>query len=111
MPSSEAIRLCEALGLAPEDFLAAIDGAPVGSPYAQIKGRMMLGGDFPPNFPLEWATKDTRLIVAAAREAGLDLPLTEGANTHFNSALAAGRGKEDAAAIFDYVGKKPADAG
>lgn len=101
---AEAIRLCEALGLEPERFLDAIDGAPVGSPYAQIKGAMMLEEDFTPNFPLEWATKDTKLIVEAAREAGLDLPLTEATNGHYVRALEAGRGKEDASAIFDYVG-------
>jgi 3-hydroxyisobutyrate dehydrogenase len=101
---AEAIRLCEALGLAPEAFLDAIDGAPVGSAYAQVKGAMMLAGQFPPNFPLEWATKDTRLIVESARAAGLDLPLTEATNDHFGRALDAGRGKDDAAAIFDYVG-------
>lgn len=101
---AEAIRLCEALGLAPESFLDAIDGAPVGSAYGQIKGKMMLAGDFTPNFPLEHATKDTGLIVDVAEAAGLDLPLTEATHGHFDRALRAGRGKEDVAAIFPYVG-------
>jgi 3-hydroxyisobutyrate dehydrogenase len=101
---AEAIRLCAALELEPSAFLAAIDGAPVGSAYAQIKGHMMLSGDFPPNFPLEHSTKDSRLIVAAAREAGLDLPIAESFNEYFIAALEAGRGKEDMAAIYDYVG-------
>lgn len=107
---AEAIRLCEALGLEPERFLEAIDGAPVGSPYAQIKGAMMLEEDFTPNFPLEWAAKDTQLIVAAAEAAGLSLPLTEATNGHYLRALNAGRGKEDASAIFEYVGTDSAEA-
>ena len=101
---AEAMRLCAGLGLEPSAFLDAIDGAPVGSAYAQIKGQMMLSGDFPPNFPLEHGTKDSRLIVAAAREAGLDLPIAESFNEYFIAALEAGRGKEDMAVIYDYVG-------
>jgi 3-hydroxyisobutyrate dehydrogenase len=103
---AEALRLCAGLGLEPSGFLDAIDGAPVGSAYAQIKGEMMLSGDFPPNFPLEHGTKDSRLIVAAAREAGLDLPIAESFNEYFIAALNAGRGKEDMAAIYDIVGEQ-----
>jgi 3-hydroxyisobutyrate dehydrogenase len=101
---AEALRLCAGLDLEPSAFLDAIDGAPVGSAYAQIKGHMMLSGEFPPNFPLEHGTKDSRLIVAAAREAGLNLPIAESYNEYFIAALDAGRGKEDMAVIFDYVG-------
>lgn len=103
---AEAMRLCAALELEPSAFLDAIDGAPVGSAYAQIKGHMMLSGEFPPNFPLEHGTKDSRLIVAAAREAGLELPIAESFNEYFIAALEAGRGKEDMAAIYEYVGTK-----
>ena len=67
---AEAIHLCSALGLDPEAFLDAIDGAPVGSAYAQIKGRMMLDGEYQPNFPLEHGTKDTRLIVSRRARSG-----------------------------------------
>ncbi|MBJ7457773.1 MAG: NAD(P)-dependent oxidoreductase [Thermoleophilaceae bacterium] len=107
---AEAMHLCSALGLDPDAFLDAIDGAPVGSAYAQIKGRMMLDGNYEPNFPLEHGTKDTRLIVGAAREAGLQLPLAEGTNDHFNAALAAGRGKDDVSAIFEYVAQRRSGA-
>jgi 3-hydroxyisobutyrate dehydrogenase len=102
---AEAMRLCAALELEPSAFLDAIDGAPVGSAYAQIKGHMMLSGEFPANFPLEHGSKDSRLIVAAAREAGLDLPIAESFNEYFTAALEAGRGKEDMAAIYEYVGR------
>jgi 3-hydroxyisobutyrate dehydrogenase len=101
---AEALRLCAGLELEPSAFLDAIDGAPVGSPYAQIKGKMMLSGEFPPNFPLEHGTKDSRLIVGAARAAGLDLPIAEAFNEYYIAALNAGRGKEDMGVIFDYVG-------
>lgn len=103
---AEAVRLCDALGLDRQAFLEAIDGAPVGSPYAQAKGAMLLSGEYPANFPLEHGAKDARLIAETARELGLDLPLAEGTERAFEAALADGRGREDVAAIFDYVGRR-----
>lgn len=101
---AEAMKLCEVLGLDREAFLDAIDNAPVGSVYAQAKGKMFLEGEYPPNFPLEWGAKDARLITDTARAHGLDLPLAEGTRRAFEAALEAGRGKEDVAAIYDGVG-------
>jgi len=97
---AEGMRLCEGLGLSRESFLQAIEGAPVDSPYAQAKGRMMIDGDFDPRFPLQHGAKDTRLILRAAREAGLELPVAEATAAHFADSLAAGRGEEDVAAIY-----------
>lgn len=102
---AEAMRLCEALGLEPRALIDAIDGAPVGSPYAVAKGEMFLAGDYPANFPLEHGAKDARLIAATARAHGLSLPLAEGTERTFEAALADGRGHEDVAAIYDYVGE------
>lgn len=102
---AEAMKLCAALGLEQQAFLDAIDGAPVGTPYAQAKGAMFLTGEYPPNFPLEHGAKDARLISETARAVGLDLPLAEGTREAFEDALEAGRGHEDVAAIFDYVGR------
>ena len=66
---AEAIALAEGLGVDPRTFLATIDGGPVGAPYAQLKGPMMIDGEFPPSFPLELAPKDARLALEAAEEA------------------------------------------
>ncbi len=107
---AEAMRLCEALGLEQSAFLDAIDGAPVGSEYAQAKGKMFLERDYPPNFPLEWGTKDARLITETAIGAGLELPLAEGTLKAFEAAMRSGRGKEDVAAIYDYVGTTDAES-
>ncbi len=107
---AEAMRLCAALGIEQSAFLEAIDGAPVGTAYAQAKGRMYLDGEYPPNFPLEWGTKDARLIAETARSEGLDLPLAAGTLQAFEAAMAAGRGKEDVAAIYDYVGTRDAES-
>jgi 3-hydroxyisobutyrate dehydrogenase len=101
---AEAIRLCEGLGLTPESFLASIDGAPVGSTYAQVKGRMMLGGDFEPSFPLAHGAKDTRFILRAAEDAGLELPVAAATAEHFAASLDRGAGAQDVAAIYRETG-------
>lgn len=102
---AEAIRLCEALGLPPEGFVESIDGAPVGSPYALTKARLMLARDFAPNFPLEHGAKDTRLILRAAQEANLRLPIAAATAEHFAASLAAGAGREDVAAVYEQTGR------
>ena len=106
---AETMKLCAALGLDRKAFLDAIESAPVGSAYAQAKGAMCLAGEYPPNFPLVHGAKDARLIVDAARESGLALPLAEGTLAAFDAALAAGRGREDVAAIYDQVGTPAAE--
>ena len=100
---SETLALCESLGIDPEKFSEAIDGAPVASQYALIKAAMMTSGDFPPNFPLEWGEKDTRLIEDAAADAGLDLPIARATAQHFAKALQEGAGKQDVAAIHRWI--------
>lgn len=103
---SETLALCESLGIDPAKFSEAIDGAPVASPYALIKAAMMQDDEYPPNFPLEWGEKDTRLIEDAAADNGLDLPIARATAEHFGRALREGAGKEDVAAIHRWI--KPA---
>lgn len=70
---AESVALAEGIGVDPRQFLAAIDGVPVGAPYAQLKGTMMIDRDYPPSFPLHLLTKDVALVADAAAEAGLAL--------------------------------------
>ncbi|MGY1714625.1 NAD(P)-dependent oxidoreductase [Geodermatophilus sp. SYSU D01106] len=74
--TAQAVALTRALGLDPRRFLDAIDGGPVDSPYAHLKGGLMIDGDFPPSFGLTGAAKDARLIRTALRDSGVDDRLT-----------------------------------
>jgi 3-hydroxyisobutyrate dehydrogenase len=98
---AEAIALARGLGLDPRLFLQAIEGGAMDMPYAELKGEMMIQGSFqPPSFPLRLALKDARLVLDAARKAGLELPLVEAVRAQFERAAQAGHADEDLAAAY-----------
>jgi 3-hydroxyisobutyrate dehydrogenase len=97
---AEAIALAEGLGVDPRTFLETIDGAPVGAPYAQLKGPMMIDGEFPPAFPLELAAKDAGLALEAAEAAGLRLAALAAVREQMQRACEAGHGEQDMAATI-----------
>ena len=97
---AETIALAEATGVDPPQFLQAIEGGPLGAPYAQMKGQMMIEEEFPTSFSAKLARKDAGLVLAAAEANGLRLPLTEAVAAHFDEAINAGHGEDDMAAIY-----------
>jgi 3-hydroxyisobutyrate dehydrogenase len=97
---AETIALSESIGVDPRRFLEIIDGAPMGTPYAQVKGKAMIAREFPPSFPLSLAHKDAQLVLAAAEEAGVSLPAVREVERQFARAAGDGHGDEDMAAVF-----------
>jgi len=97
---AEAIALAEALEVDPQTFLDAIDGGPMGPPYASMKGKLMIERDFPPSFPLELALKDARLALEAAEKQGLRVGLLAAVVEQMDRAVEAGHGREDMAATI-----------
>jgi 3-hydroxyisobutyrate dehydrogenase len=69
--TAQSIALARELDVDPEQFFAAIDGGPLASPYAQVKGSAMAAGDYPVSFALSGALKDSGLIAEGLRSAGL----------------------------------------
>jgi 3-hydroxyisobutyrate dehydrogenase len=98
---AETVLLAEGLGVDPRKFLDIIDGSPMGPPYARLKGTQMIERSYDPNFPLELALKDARLIGSAASEAGLDLPLVRLVEQRFGAAVEGGHGRGDLAAAVE----------
>lgn len=95
--TAQSVALAEGLGLDPKQFLALIEGGPLDSGYAQLKGKAMLSGDFTPAFALSGATKDAGLIRAAAAGAGVSTELVAALETLF---AAAGDQDDDMAAVI-----------
>ena len=69
--TAQSIALARELGVDPREFFAAIEGGPLASPYAQVKGSAMTAGEYPVSFALSGALKDSSLIEAGLRSAGL----------------------------------------
>jgi 3-hydroxyisobutyrate dehydrogenase len=68
---AQSLALAGELGVDPQEFFAAIDGGPLASPYAVIKGGAMTRHEYPVNFALSGALKDSGLIEEGLRSAGI----------------------------------------
>lgn len=97
--TGQAIALARDLGVDPRLFLDTIAGGGTDSPYAQLKGKAMIDGEFAPAFGLAGAVKDAELIVEALREAGDDPSLMQAVHRLMSAAADAGHAGEDMAAV------------
>jgi 3-hydroxyisobutyrate dehydrogenase len=98
--TAETIALAEELGIDPAQFLAAIEGGPLDSAYAQLKGKMMIERSFEPSFPVRLAAKDARLVLEAGESDGREMPLTRAVERRLSEAADLGHGDEDMAAVY-----------
>jgi 3-hydroxyisobutyrate dehydrogenase len=97
---AETFALAKANGVDPRLFLEAIQGRPMDSGYAHLKGEKILTGDFSPAFTLDAGTKDVRLALAMAHEAGIELGLGPVTLERFERAIELGHGEQDVAAAW-----------
>jgi 3-hydroxyisobutyrate dehydrogenase len=99
---AEAIALAEAIDVDPRQFLSAIDGGPLGTGYAAVKGPMMIDRSYPAAFPLHLLTKDVDLVAEAADAAGLELRLPAAIRALLEEA-GASHGDDDMSAIIEAL--------
>lgn len=97
--TAEMLALAEAVGIDPQLTLEAIEDGPLDLPYLRLKAKAMLERDFTPSFRLALAAKDAGLALAAAEEAGLELPMLAAIRRRMDEA-AAEHGDEDLAAVY-----------
>ena len=98
---AQSVRFAEALGVDPRLYLEAIDGAPVGAPYAQLKGKAILAGDYATAFAVDGVIKDTDLMIDEAERASFPTSLFEAVRELFVKAADAGHGEADMAAVAE----------
>ena len=103
---AETIAFARATGVEPQKFLETIEGGPLGLPYAQIKGGMMIAEDFPTSFSARLARKDAALVLDAAGARDLDLAGAAAVTARFDEAIGAGHGEEDMAAVYEATKPK-----
>lgn len=99
--TAQSVALAQGLGLDPRLFLETIDGSATDSPYAHLKGKAMIEGQYAPAFGLDGALKDSGLILAAMRAAGVDRSVMEAVSQRFRAATDAGHGAADMAAVHE----------
>jgi 3-hydroxyisobutyrate dehydrogenase len=97
---AETIALAEALDVDPKVFLGTIEGGPLDSAYAQMKGGAMIERSFEPSFALSLARKDAGLVLEAAERHDQPAPLAEVVKRQMEKAEEAGHGDEDMAATY-----------
>ena len=107
---AEGLVFAEAIGLQPAAALEVLMGTMAYSRTMDTKARKMIDGDFQPQAKLSQHLKDVRLMLEAAAEADLTLPLSETHRRLLETAKAAGLGDADNSAIIQAF-KSRAGAG
>ena len=100
---AETVAFAKSIGVDPSKFLETIEGGPLGLPYAQLKGTMMIEEDFPTSFSAKLARKDAGLVLGTAEAHDLQMPIAEAVAARFDEAIEAGHGEEDLAAVYQAV--------
>ena len=97
--TAQSLAMCEAFGLDPKLFLSTISGGPTDTPYAQLKGAMMIEKDYTPSFAVDGVLKDLALMVDAVDGTDVSVRLLLPLYDAF-VASSSGHDKDDIAAVI-----------
>jgi 3-hydroxyisobutyrate dehydrogenase-like beta-hydroxyacid dehydrogenase len=98
----EALALADALGLDQAAVLDVLSESPIGA-TTRSKRSHVESGEYPPNFTLELAAKDLRLVTEAAERLGVEARVAAAARAHFEAAHGTGLGDLDYSAVIAHV--------
>jgi 3-hydroxyisobutyrate dehydrogenase-like beta-hydroxyacid dehydrogenase len=97
---AEAVALVRKSGFDPKKFLEVMTGSLFAAPVYRNYGTMVAEEKFePPGFKLPLGLKDNRLVLAAAEEAAVPMPMASLVHDRFIAALAQDMGNADWSAI------------
>lgn len=100
---SETALLGEKLGFSREFLMDTLPGLPVSAPFLKGKAGLIKDGHYEAQFPLELMHKDLHLLDLTAYEENQPLFMAGLAKAVYGRANAAGHGRDDFAAIFDFL--------
>lgn len=98
--TAQSLAICRTLGVDPAIFLSTIDGGPSNTPYAQLKGGLMLDSDFTPSFAVNGIVKDLGLMIDAVEPAGMPTQVLKAVRGRFVAAAESGHDSDDIAAVI-----------
>ncbi len=97
---AESIALVRKHGLDPKTFMDLLTNSLFAAPVYRNYGAMIAADHFEPvGFKMPLGLKDNRLLLAAAEQAGVPMPLASLVRDRFVTAIAQGLGESDWAAI------------
>jgi 3-hydroxyisobutyrate dehydrogenase len=97
---AETMHLCELMSLDQSQFVALLDGGPLGSPYALEKLGEMSRHEYPAGFPVRLAVKDLALVREIANDSHVQMPLLNAVLERMEG-ISDTRGDDDLAAVFE----------
>ncbi len=100
---SETALLGEKLGFSREFLMDTLPGLPVSAPFLKGKAGLIKDGNYEAQFPLELMHKDLHLLDLTAYEENQPLFMAGLAKAVYGRANAAGHGRDDFAAIYDFL--------
>lgn len=100
---AEALVLGESSGVSRAALLEVMGGSAAGAPFVKYKTEPLLRDDFSATFTTALMEKDIDLVLDAADEAGVELPLAREMKTHLRAAIEAGYADDDFIALFLHL--------
>lgn len=102
---AEALAMAQRGGLDPRMVVDVLKTGAATSRMLDVRGPMMVAGEFPAQMKLDLFMKDLHLIQDAASTVGARLPLTDVAERLYAATQAAGRGGEDLAVVVTELAR------
>jgi 3-hydroxyisobutyrate dehydrogenase-like beta-hydroxyacid dehydrogenase len=100
---SEALVLGETAGVSRAKLLEVMGSSAAGAPFVKYKADPLLRDDFSATFTTALMEKDIDLVLDAADDAGVELPLAREMKTRLRAAVDAGYADDDFMALFLHL--------
>jgi 3-hydroxyisobutyrate dehydrogenase-like beta-hydroxyacid dehydrogenase len=102
---SEALVLGESAGVSRAALLEVMGSSAAGAPFVRYKTQPLLDDDFSATFTTALMEKDIDLVLDAAEDGGVALPLAQELKTHLRAAIEEGYGEDDFIALYLHLRK------
>jgi 3-hydroxyisobutyrate dehydrogenase-like beta-hydroxyacid dehydrogenase len=100
---AEALVLGEASGVSRAALLEVMGGSAAGAPFVRYKTDALLADDYSATFTTALMAKDLDLILGAAGDADVELPVTTDLREIIRAAIEAGFADDDFMALFPFL--------
>lgn len=104
---AEALHLAAASGVDGAKVRVALAGGSAGSKVLEIMGRRMVDRNFSAGIEARLHHKDYGLVLEAARQSGVPMPLTAVVGQQLNALMAQGWGRDDTSSLLRVLEPRP----